>query len=366
MGPLPDPTFWNEKRVFVTGHSGFIGGWLSFWLLELGAEVTGYALAPPTEPNFFDLTKLGSRLSDIRGDVRDREALLAAVASANPEFMLHLAAQPLVRAAYRDPLETLSSNVMGTANLLDVLRDQESVQAAVIFTSDKVYRDRIDDRAHREEDNLGGNEPYAASKAACELVTEAFFKSYFRAKQSTGPGLATVRAGNIIGGGDWAEERLVPDAIRAFQAGQPLVLRHPEAVRPWQHVLDPVRGLLLLCESLAGDPGQGLQAVNLGPSEDGNITVKSLAQQAAEAWGADACIEVSPDSTIPETGFLALDSVKAARALQWQTVWGLAKTIGETVAWYRGALRGEDAAALTSRQLAAYCADVRADPAGTS
>lgn len=359
--PMPDGAFWCGRRVFLTGHTGFVGGWLALWLTELGAEVTGYALSPPTFPSFFDLCGLENRLIDCRGDIRDRAALKSALDDASPEIVLHLAAQPLVRAAYGDPLETISTNVMGTANLLEEVRVRSGVRAVINFTTDKVYHNQEWHWPYREKDPLGGDEPYSASKAACELVTQSFYNSYF-SRNPDAAGLAVVRAGNIIGGGDWAADRLVPDAVRAFEAGRPLVIRRPAAVRPWQHVVEPARGVMLLAEQMVARRPASLESYNLGPDDANVVTVGRLAGEAAAVWGGSATVEATGDASIPEAGFLTLDSHKALAGLNWRTLWDFSTTLAQSIAWYRDVTAGGDPLALSLRQIADYSALAREHP----
>ncbi|MEE8515679.1 MAG: CDP-glucose 4,6-dehydratase, partial [Alphaproteobacteria bacterium] len=265
-----DTGFWAGRRVFVTGHTGFMGGWLCLWLGRLGAEVYGYALTPPTEPSLFEAAGLASHMASTIADVRDYERLSAALQAARPEVVLHLAAQPLVRRAYAEPVETYATNVMGTVNLLEAVRQCPTVRAAVIVTTDKVYENHERTRGYRETDALGGREPYGNSKACAEFAADAYRRSYFHDSDT---GIATVRAGNIIGGGDWAQDRLVPDAMRAFAVGEPLHIRHPNSVRPWQHVLEPLSGFLVLAERLAAAPADWAGGWNFGPDENDARTV---------------------------------------------------------------------------------------------
>lgn len=351
MTAFPSPDFWRGRRVFLTGHSGFVGGWTGFWLAELGAEVTGFALPPPTRPSFFALTGLHRRLRHIEGDIRDMPALESAMRSADPEILLHLAAQPIVREAYRHPLDSFAINTMGTANTLEAARGCPHLKTHLVFTTDKVYRNRETGQAYRETDELGGDEPYSASKSAAELVVEAYRNRYL-----DGCGVATLRAGNIIGGGDWARDRLIPDAVRAFSTGQTLDIRRPDAVRPWQHVLDAVRGLLLLAERLHAAPGNFGGAWNLGPSAASAAPVRQVCDLLANAWGSGARWQAAPGDGIPEAGLLMLDSAKAARELGWENLFTLAEALRESVFWYRVAQADGDMSEITGRQLAAFCA----------
>jgi len=350
MTALPDPDFWRGKRVFLTGHSGFVGGWLGFWLSGLGAKVTGFALPPPTHPSFFAATKLQERLNSIEGDVRDAAAMEKAMRAADPEILLHLAAQPLVREAFRNPADTFAVNVMGTVNALEAARSLDNLQGIIVFTTDKVYRNRETGQAYKESDELGADEPYSASKSGAELVAAAYRNRYFKERC----GLATIRAGNIIGGGDWAAERLVPDAIRAFGSNETLIIRRPQAIRPWQHVLEAARGLMLLTEALIRSPHEFAQGWNLGPPAEGAAPVQMVVEHLVAAWGAGAAWKAVPDNAIPEAGLLMLDSALAAEKLKWKNTWPLARALEQSVTWYRAHAERADMAALTERQIALY------------
>lgn len=351
MGPaVPDAQFWRGRSVLLTGHTGFVGGWLAAWLARLGARVTGLALDPPTTPNFFSLTRLGSVLeSSVIGDVNDAALVSRVVHASDPQVVFHLAAQPIVRDAFRDPAGTFATNLMGTVNVLDACRGRPHLERIVAYTTDKVYRNDESGRAFVETDPLGGNEPYSASKAAAEAAVASYWASYFR-RASPRPAVATVRAGNIIGGGDWARDRVVPDAMRAFAQGAPLVIRNPAATRPWQHVLDVVRGTLVLAER--GPAGDDL-AWNFGPDARSVHAVSQVADAAAKAWGAGAAWRHERDESIPESRALVLSSEKAARRLGWRGVWDLEVAMRNTVDWYRLAGEGGDVAALTQRQIEA-------------
>lgn len=354
-----DPTFWRDRRVLVTGHTGFVGGWLSAWLTVLGAKTTGLALDPPTIPSFYDLCQLGSRISSARVDIRDPEAIADAVAAAAPEIVVHCAAQALVGMAHSTPAETFATNLMGTVHILEAVRRRPPT-AIVLMTSDKVYAD-AGDRAARESDALGGNGAYAASKACCEIAVESYAQAYFEGLQI---GCATIRAGNVIGGGDWAADRIIPDAIRAFSVGGPLVLRRPGARRPWQHVLDAVSGILLAAE-LASRRGRPIGAFNIGPHPSDTVQVRRLAQLAAKAWGEGASVSAAEQAgDYPETELLALDSNRARRELGWFAPWAFEETVSRTIDWYRAALSGEDCWSMTLGEIAAYEAVARSTVGG--
>jgi CDP-glucose 4,6-dehydratase len=357
--PLPDAAFWRGRRVFLTGHTGFVGGWTALWLHRMGAIVTGFALPAASEPSFFAATGLSPRLAaSIIGDVRDRDAVAAATAIAKPEIVLHLAAQPLVRAAYHDPVGTFATNVMGTVHLLEAVRACADVSAILVFTTDKVYRNLNWPWPYREVDALGGDEPYSGSKSGAELATEAYRNSYFKRGDRPVPVL-TVRAGNIIGGGDWAQDRIVPDAIRAFSAGRPLIIRNPAAVRPWQHVLDAVRGLLLLAERTAKRalPPE-IESWNLGPGDAETTPVSALVERLVADWGEGAVWQHQGDKTVKEANYLTLDSHRAARHLGWSPAWPVAASVRHSVQWYRAFFRGEDMHAASIAEIDEYAADI--------
>ncbi|WP_374308362.1 CDP-glucose 4,6-dehydratase [Dongia sp.] len=358
LNPLPKADFWQGRRVLVTGHSGFVGGWASFWLHRLGARVSGYALPPITDPNFHSVIRIPELADETIADIRDLAALRACVARVRPQIVFHLAAQPIVRQAYRDPVETFGTNVMGTVNLLDTLRGSEGLEAIIVFTTDKVYRNLDWPWPYRESDALGGDEPYSASKSSAELVCEAFRNSYFKRAVKPVPVLA-VRAGNIIGGGDWSADRLLPDAVRAFAAGGPLILRNPDAVRPWQHVLEPVRGMLALAEAAVSPGLDDTEGWNMGPAETQGVSVGALADIATGVWGKGALWRREGDAAIPEANLLTLDSHRIAQAIGWRTIWPATTAVERSIAWYRDQLRGAGMRNATAAQIDAYADDVR-------
>lgn len=338
----PQEAFWNGKRVLVTGHTGFKGGWLTLWLHRLGANTTGIALAPETRPSLFEAAAIGDLCKGHITDIRDAEAVLSIARQEKPEIVFHLAAQPLVRQSYRDPLATLSSNVMGTANVLDAMRGLDSVRVVVVVTTDKVYANNEWEYPYRECDPLGGHDPYSASKAACELITTSYRDAYLH-KQ--GVAVATARAGNVIGGGDWADDRLLPDAIRAWQTGSVLRIRSPDAIRPWQHVLEPVNAYLTLAEQLWARP-EIAGAFNFGPPSNEARTVREIINQALTAHGAGQ-VAYEPDIDQPhEAGTLKLETAKAQHLLAVFPRWNVDEAVRRTVAWYRGLERGENARGL--------------------
>ncbi len=355
-----DPQFWHGRRVLVTGHTGFKGGWLSLWLSKLGAEVTGFALDPITDPSFFDLVGLDRHLTSKIGDLRDQAAVTAVVTESSPEVVFHLAAQSLVFEARKDPVGCFATNVLGTVHLLEALRTIPSVKAVVAATTDKVYDNREWPWGYREIDPLGGDEPYGASKAACEFAISAYQKCFFSdPTERTEPiGLASVRAGNIIGGGDWALYRLVPDAIRAFSKGQPLELRQPSATRPWQHVLEPVRGYLMLAERLFENPSVWSEAWNFGPEPRDNRPVGWLADRLVTLWNESGAAPVAwqpaTNASPKEARLLSVDNTKAKAQLGWQPTWDLEQAMAQSLEWYLAWLRGDDMLSLSSGQITAY------------
>jgi len=344
---------WSGRRVFLTGHTGFKGSWLALWLHQLGAEVHGYALDPPTEPALFHAASVaGTLASDTRADLAERAGLRAAIARAAPEIIFHLAAQPLVRASYEDPVGTFATNVLGTAHLLDAARDLASLRAIVVVTTDKVYENREWVHPYREEDRLGGHDPYSASKAAAEIITASMRSSFFQ----SGARIATARAGNVIGGGDWAADRLVPDCLRAFSSGEPVRLRFPGALRPWQHVLEPLDGYLSLASALCAEDGARFaKAWNFGPDPAGNGSVGAVADALARLWGEDANVIHEASSSNPhEAGLLTLDNSAAHHHLGWRPRWDLPAALARTVEWHRAWMEGDDAGAISLQQIDRY------------
>jgi CDP-glucose 4,6-dehydratase len=346
----PDAEFWRDKRVLLTGHTGFKGSWLALWLRRLGAQVTGVALPPATVPNLFTLAGVAEGMDSRLSDICDAQALAHLVADAQPHVVLHLAAQPLVRAAYRDPLATLTSNVMGTAHLLDALRGVQSVHAVVVVTTDKVYCSSETSEPHREDDPLGGYDPYSASKAASEIVVASYRDSFLREQ---GIAVATARAGNVIGGGDWSEDRLLPDAVRAWQAGAILEVRRPDAVRPWQHVLEPIAGYLVLAQRIWRQP-ELAGAFNFGPEARGAATVREVVELARTAYGAGRVRFDDTPAGPHETAWLTLDTSKAQTLLDISPRWTLVEAVNRTMSWYRAQYAGKDTRALCDSEIEAY------------
>ena len=345
-----NPRFWSGKRAFVTGHTGFKGGWLCAWLMDAGAHVSGYALAPESDRALFVDAGLGDAMRSTTGDVRDRERLAAALRASDAEVVVHLAAQPLVRESYERPIDTFSTNVMGTANLLEAIRGLASVRAAVIVTSDKCYRPDPEGRRHAETDPLGGDDPYSASKAGAEFVAASYRASFLDGRC----GVATARAGNVIGGGDWAKDRLVPDLLRAFESGHDAEIRRPDAVRPWQHVIDPLAGYLSLAEALCADPGRFADAWNFGPPADHEVPVATLADAAARLWGAGAAWQATGGPHPAETTTLRLNSDKASASLGWRARVPLDAALRWTIEWHRDRAAGASARELLRRDYARH------------
>jgi CDP-glucose 4,6-dehydratase len=348
-------TPWRGRRVFLTGHTGFKGGWLALWLAKLGARVRGYALDPCTEPNLFQVAKVGEAVEDIRGDILDRTRLEASLVEFAPEVVFHLAAQPLVRRSYADPLGTYATNVMGTAHILEAVRRSASVRAVVAVTTDKCYENQEWVWPYRETDPLGGHDPYSSSKACAELVSASYRSSFFPVESLSDHrvALATARAGNVIGGGDWSEDRLVPDLIRGFVKNEPVSIRRPKAIRPWQHVLEPLRGYMQLAERLLEQKSQFATAFNFGPEENA-WPVERIAAKMAQAWGGGARWANDEEPGVHEAGSLRLDSSKARAELGWRTPLGMDRALEWTIDWYRAWHRGQEMRPVTLEQIDRY------------
>lgn len=346
----PCAEFWRGKRVLLTGQTGFKGSWLALWLHRLGAQVTGIALPPCTEPSLYQVARIGRLIDSRHGDIRDAAALKQLVQAAQPEIVFHLAAQALVRPSYGDPLETFSTNVMGTANLLDALRSAPSARVAVIVTTDKVYRNNEWPYPYRENDALGGHDPYSASKAASELVVASYRDSFLRAQ---GLSVATARAGNVIGGGDWSVDRLLPDAVRAWRDDGELHIRRPHSVRPWQHVLEPLTGYLALARALWDTPALA-DAYNFGPDTTEAASVRAVVDLAQAAYGRGHTCYAEQLEGPHEAGLLTLDISKARTALRVGPRWPLTQAVGRSMDWYRRFDAGEDALALCHADIDEY------------
>lgn len=345
------PEFWYGKSVLVTGHTGFKGGWLSLWLQQLGAHVHGYSLPVATNPSLFLESRVGEGMTHVEGDIRDLSQLKTCFNSAQPEIIFHLAAQALVRPSYLDPAETITSNVMGTMNVLEAIRTSPSVKAVVVITSDKCYENREWHWPYREIEALGGKDPYSASKACAEIIT-ASWRDSFLAKQ--GVSVATARAGNVIGGGDWSADRLIPDALRAWQSGATLQVRYPLAVRPWQHVLDPLAGYLILAENLYA--GKSAEPWNFGSSEADMRPVGQILDNMAALWGDGALWQADTQQHPHEAGLLRLDSSKARNLLGWRPKFNIDQAMEQVMLWHRSWMAGEDMHLFTIRQIEQYMA----------
>ena len=344
--------FWRGRPVLVTGHTGFKGAWLSLWLERLGARVSGIALPPAGEPNLHMLLAPWAGQDHAHVDLRDRLGVGRALARIAPEIVFHLAAQALVRASYRDPVETYATNLMGTAHLLDAIRAQPSVKAVIVVTTDKVYANEARGVPFVETDPLGGKDPYSNSKACVELAVQSFRASFFA--RPDGPRLATARAGNVIGGGDWSEDRLVPDIVRALDAGQPVPLRYPDSVRPWQHVLEPLSGYLTLAERMAGGGHTTPEAINFGPDPGNAVPVAKVVERFSRAFDGAVRWQRAPGDHPSEAATLTLDSRLARERLGWVPRLGFDETVDWTAEWYRGWRAGDDVRRLTSDQIARY------------
>jgi len=348
------PSFWSGKRVLLTGHTGFKGTWMALWLAQMGAEVSGFGLAPETEPSLFDLLSPWPGIRSTIGDVRDGAAVKRAVADSDPEIVIHMAAQALVRRSYREPLDTLSSNILGTANVMEALRDAAHLKVALIVTSDKVYQNTDDGEAFAEDAPLGGDDPYSASKACQEIVTKSWAKSYFAERDVV---IATARAGNVIGGGDFSEDRLIPDIYRALAGGEKLTLRSPDATRPWQHVLDLNAGYLMYIERLMDQPDMTPLSMNFGPPPGPSATVGAITDKMMAALGHDMDPDVEP-SKLKEKTLLSVDATLAREVLGWSARLDVDDAVRITADWYGAFLNGADARELTVRQLKEYGAEI--------
>ena len=351
MSSLPE--FYRGKKVLVTGHTGFKGGWLAIWLKLMGAEVTGFALPAETQPNLFSAAEVDSGINSVLGDIRDLAAVHKLFQQSQPEIVIHNAAQALVRRSYREPVETYATNVMGTVHVLEAARATSSVKSIVVVTSDKCYENREWERGYEEDDAMGGHDPYSSSKGAAELVTAAYRRSYFHVDGSAA--VASARAGNVIGGGDWSEDRLIPDIVRGISSGKTITIRRPDAIRPWQHVLEPVSGYLLLGKKLYEEGHSYAEPWNFGPSMDDTITTIDLAERVRTIWGKGR-LAVQQDPNAPhEATYLRLNCGKAAQQLGWRPRLRLEQAVEWTVDWYRAFYDASPSPrAVTERQILAY------------
>ncbi len=351
-----NPSFWAGKRVLLTGHTGFKGSWLSLWLQSMGAKVVGYALPPPTNPSLFEVANVSLGMTSIIGDIRDLTQLQTVFTEHQPEIVIHMAAQPLVRHSYLEPVETYSTNVMGVVNLLEAVRQTKSIKAVVNVTTDKCYENREWTWGYRENEAMGGFDPYSSSKGCAELVTAAYRNSYFHSDkyQVHGVAVATGRAGNVIGGGDWAEDRLIPDTIRAIASGQPVSIRNPHSIRPWQHVLEPLSGYLSLAQRLYEEGPGFAEAWNFGPNDDDAKPVDWILEKLIKTWGDGASWKLDGGSHPHEAHYLKLDCSKAKSLLQWQPRWSLSTAIDQICVWHKAHLAGEDMRNICLCQIALY------------
>ena len=352
MPPEHTPNPWQNKRVFLTGHTGFKGGWLALWLAQKGAIVRGYSLDPYTTPSLLDEARIAAKIEDLRGDIRTPATLDPALTDFAPEVVFHLAAQPLVRLSYSDPVGTFETNAIGTARVLDAVRRTPSVKAVVCITTDKCYENKEWLWGYRETDPLGGYDPYSASKACAEIVSNAYRQSFL---ETTGVHLATARAGNVIGGGDWSLDRLIPDLVRGFLSGAPVPIRRPHAIRPWQHVLEPLHGYLTLAEKLLSPDGaKYARPYNFGPADDDAREVAWIADHMTRSWGDGAKWYLDEDPSVHEAGYLKLDASRARHDLDWHPRLHLADALDWLVRWYRAHAEGHDMQAYTLNQITDY------------
>lgn len=354
---LVDQVFWRNKRVFLTGHTGFKGGWLSLWLSSMGAKVTGYALEPNTKPNFYDVAGVEAILEkSFIGDIRDLKKLKKIMIDAEPEIVIHMAAQPLVRFSYANPVETYTTNVMGTVNVLESIRALSSVCAAVIVTTDKCYENQERAVGYREDEPMGGYDPYSSSKGCAELVTSAYRQSYFSSQKFDQHlvAVASARAGNVIGGGDWSEDRLIPDAIKAFEAGEALIIRNPLATRPWQHVLEPLSGYLVLAQALYQEGAKYDGAWNFGPRDEDARSVKEVVNLLIDRWASPVSWQQNQSEQPHEAHSLKLDCSKAQQLLHWIPKWSLEQAIDKITQWHGAHSQKIDMHDFSLQQIASY------------
>ncbi len=355
-----NPDFWRGKRIFLTGHTGFKGSWLSLWLQSLGAELTGYALKPPTNPSLFEEARVAEGMTSIEGDIRELAFFSESMQNARPEIVIHMAAQPLVRYSYQNPVETYATNVMGTVHMLEAVRTTPSVKAVLCVTTDKCYDNHGHEIPYRESDPMGGYDPYSSSKGCAELVSAAYRASFFNLNDYGlhGVALATARAGNVIGGGDWAPDRLIPDIVTAFENGKPVGIRNPSAIRPWQHVLEPLRGYLMLAEKLVQEGPAFAESWNFGPQDEDVKPVGWIVEQMAKRWDNGAKWQVDDGKHPHEANYLRLEICKAQSRLRWNPALRLENAIDLIVDWYTERQAGKDMRGLTLSQITAYQARV--------
>jgi CDP-glucose 4,6-dehydratase len=347
-----NPAFWKGKKVFLTGHTGFKGSWLSLWLQSMGAVVKGYSLKPPTNPSLFLVAEVAKNMESQIGDIRDLGLLKESMIGFNPDVLIHMAAQPLVRLSYMEPVDTYTTNVMGTVNVLEAARKCPSLKSIVSVTTDKCYENKEWAWGYREDEPMGGHDPYSSSKGCAELVTAAYRNSFFNTKDSAA--LATARAGNVIGGGDWADDRLIPDILKAFENSKPVVVRNPLSTRPWQHVLEPLSGYLVLAEKLYINGHDHAEAWNFGPKDEDCRSVNWILDQMVLNWGAGASWELDKNNNPHEAGFLKLDCSKAKQRLNWEPQWSLDYTLGLIVNWHQAWNTGENMKEICLKEIKNY------------
>jgi CDP-glucose 4,6-dehydratase len=356
---MTNPSFWRGKRVFLTGHTGFKGSWLSLWLQSMGAELHGLALTPPTTPNLFTVAQVASGMaSSTMGDIRDLATVQKAMRASQADIVIHMAAQPLVRLSYAEPVETYATNVMGTVHVLESARHTPSVKAVVVVTTDKCYENKEWLWGYREDEPMGGHDPYSNSKGCSELVTSAYRRSFF---QDKGIALASARAGNVIGGGDWAADRLVPDILRAFEQNQPVVIRNPHATRPWQHVLEPLSGYLALAERLYTDGQAFAEGWNFGPKDDDARAVQWIVEHMVSSWGKGASWQQDGGTHPHEANYLKLDISKAKARMGWQPRWPLATALAHITTWHQAWLANDDMKKLCLAQIQQYSLAIKSE-----
>ncbi|UDJ84208.1 CDP-glucose 4,6-dehydratase [Kosakonia oryzae] len=351
-----DASFWKGKRVFITGHTGFKGSWLTLWLQSMGAVLKGYSLNPPTEPSLYESAAVDDLIDSTIGDIRNFDQLHAAISDFRPEIVFHMAAQPLVRLSYDEPIETYSTNVMGTVHLLEAVKRVGGVKAIVNITSDKCYENREWVWGYREHEAMGGYDPYSNSKGCAELVASAYRNSFFNEKDYAkhGVALASVRAGNVIGGGDWAKDRLIPDILRSFENNQTVIIRNPHAIRPWQHVLEPLSGYITIAQRLYEEGPAFAEGWNFGPREDDAMPVQFIVETMVKIWGDDAAWLLDGNEHPHEAHYLKLDCSKARMRLGWQPRWNLVETLERIVKWHKAWIAGEDMLARSRNEISEY------------
>lgn len=353
-----DPVFWKGKRVFLTGHTGFKGSWLSLWLQSMGAQVKGYALSPPTTPALFEEARVADGMESEHGDIRDLDAITRSMTSFQPDILIHMAAQPLVRLSYREPVATYATNVMGTVHVLEAARKCKQLRCIVNITTDKCYENREWEWGYRENEPMGGHDPYSNSKGCAELVTSAYRNSFFNDEK--GPALASARAGNVIGGGDWADDRLIPDILRAFEKSQPVIIRNPLATRPWQHVLEPLSGYLVLAQHLWQHGAGYAEGWNFGPRDEDAMPVEWILDHMVSSWGKGASWQLDTNPQPHEARYLKLDISKARARLHWSPTWGLNETLERIIRWHNVWLAGQDVRQQCLAEIDDYMAGMQA------